>query len=80
MAQSPSAGRLVAVVVTHDRLDQLKVTVARLLGAAPGDLASVLVVDNASTDGTADWLAEQEDDRLRTLRCETNVGGAGGME
>lgn len=73
-------GRLVAVVVTHDRLAQLKVTVARLLQAAPEDLAAVLVVDNASTDGTRDWLAGQGDARLQVLRLDRNGGGAGGFE
>ena len=59
-----SARRLVAVVVTYNRLNKLQDTVARLLEAAPADLAAVVVVDNASTDGTAAWLANQSDPRL----------------
>lgn len=77
---SDPPSRLVAVVVTHDRLAQLKVTLAALLAAAPEDLAAVLVVDNASSDGTADWLAGLSDPRLHLLRHARNLGGAGGFE
>lgn len=97
---SGRAGRLVAVVVTFNRLDKLKVTLARLLDSPAQDLAAVLVVDNASSDGTGEWLAArvgdrvgdrgadqdagqdsgQEDSRLTVVRCETNLGGAGGFE
>lgn len=72
--------RLVAVVVTHNRLAQLQVTLPRLLDSPARDLAALLVVDNASSDGTAAWLAGQDDPRLRVLRLDTNRGGAGGFE
>ena len=72
-------GRIVAVVVTHDRLAQLQVTLARLLASDPAHLAAVLVVDNASPDGTRDWLAGQGDARLHVLRMAVNGGGAGGF-
>lgn len=72
--------RLVAVVVTHDRLAKLRVTLARLLAASPADLDAVVVVDNASRDGTGAWLAEQEDPRLCVLTQTANLGGAGGFE
>lgn len=72
--------RLVAVVVTCNRLAQLQVTLPALLAAPPEDLAAVLVVDNASDDGTAAWLAAQSDPRLNILSSETNLGGAGGFE
>ena len=74
------AGRVVAVVVTYNRLAQLQVTLPRLLASKPAYLDAVLVVDNASTDGTADWLACQSDPRLEVMRCRTNLGGAGGFE
>lgn len=72
--------RLVAVVVTHNRLAQLQATLARLLTAPESDLSAVVVVDNASDDGTRDWLAEQSDPRLCVLRNPSNLGGAGGFE
>ncbi|MFY0312374.1 glycosyltransferase [Leisingera sp. D0M16] len=81
-ASSPAAGagRLVAVVVTHNRLDKLKVTLARLLESPGQELAAVVVADNASSDGTAEWLAAQEDPRLDICTSATNRGGAGGFE
>lgn len=75
-----SARRLVAVVVTHNRLPQIKVTVERLLEASTAWLEALVVVDSASTDGTADWLAAQEDPRLLVLSSDRNIGGAGGFE
>ena len=39
----------------------------------------VIVVDNASTDDTAAWLAGQGDPRLQVLRLAQNSGGAGGF-
>jgi len=71
---------LVAVVVTFNRLDKLRVTIARLLETPVAELAMVLVVDNASRDGTADWLAAQDDPRLLVHRNARNTGGAGGFE
>ncbi|WP_023851544.1 glycosyltransferase [Ponticoccus alexandrii] len=72
--------RLVAVVVTYNRLAQLKVTLSRLLAVPPADLAAVVVVDNASTDGTGDWLQTQHDSRLDLRPLPDNRGGAGGFE
>ena len=50
-----AAPSIVAVVVTFNRLGLLQRLLPRL-EAVPG-LAEVLVVDNASTDGTGAWLA-----------------------
>ncbi len=73
------AGRLVAVVVTHNRLDQLKVTLTRLLSEPAIYLQAVVVIDNASDDGTAAWLNGQSDPRLVVERLAVNTGGAGGF-
>ena len=72
--------RLVAVVVTYNRLDKLQPTLDRLLETDPAHLEAVVVVDNASTDGTSVWLAGQHDPRLDVVTSQTNVGGAGGFE
>lgn len=76
----PGTLRLVAVVVTYNRLDKLKVTVARLLEAPEHELAALVVVDNASSDGTRLWLAAQRDPRLDVVTSPANLGGAGGFE
>jgi len=83
MAPDPAgltAGRLVAVVVTHDRPAQLKTTVTALLAAPPADLAALLVVDNASEPPAAVTLRDLSDPRLSVLRLASNLGGAGGFE
>lgn len=72
--------RLVAVVVTYNRLDKLKETLARLLESSAAELAQVVVVDNASTDGTGDWLLGLQEPRLDVQISPSNRGGAGGFE
>ncbi len=67
--------RVVAVVVTFNRLPLLQRLVARLREVP--ELHEVLVVDNASTDGTGEWLDTQADVVRRTLT--ENGGGAGGF-
>jgi GT2 family glycosyltransferase len=76
------ASRIVAVVVTYNRLAQLQVTLPRLFAAQSEGLDRIIVVDNASTDGTADWLSEQQADHAALVvhRCAVNGGGAGGFE
>ncbi|MEP3783598.1 glycosyltransferase [Ascidiaceihabitans sp.] len=72
--------RLVALVVTRDRLDQLQKTLAALLVSDADVLGEVIVVDNQSGDGTADWLAAHKDIRVTVLTQGANLGGAGGFE
>ncbi|PID36680.1 MAG: glycosyltransferase [Rhodobacterales bacterium] len=74
-----NAGRLIAVVVTHNRLAKLRVCVAALLAEPAERLAGLVVVDNASDDGTADWLAGLCDPRCHVLTLAHNTGGAGGF-
>lgn len=68
---------LAAVVVTFNRLPQIRSTVHRLL-EEPCD--RIYVVDNGSTDGTREWLDRLEDPRVRLIRSPSNLGGAGGFE
>ncbi|MEO0390796.1 MAG: glycosyltransferase, partial [Pseudomonadota bacterium] len=73
------ARRLVAVVVTHNRLGDLRITVQRLLSTSAKALSAGVVVDNASTDGSAAWLATVGDARLDVVTLAANTGGAGGF-
>ena len=67
---------LAAVIVTHNRCQKLQHTLAATL-AQP--FSAIIVVDNASTDGTRAWLAGQHDPRLHLILSEQNSGGAGGF-
>lgn len=64
-----------AVVVTYNRLDMLRQCIAALeTQNAPCD---ILVIDNASSDGTQEWLAAKHD--IINIRMNENTGGAGGF-
>lgn len=69
--------RVAAVVVTFNRLGLLQRLVERLTDVP--ELTEVLVIDNASTDGTGEWLAGLADDRVRVRTLTENRGGAGGF-
>lgn len=65
-----------AVVVTHDRLELLRECLTALQGQTrPCD--EILVIDNASGDGTGEMLAAEFPD-VSVRRLDTNEGGAGG--
>ncbi len=61
--------------MTFNRLALLERLVAELR-RTPG-LTEVVVVDNASTDGTGEWLAGQDD--VHGVTLGENLGGAGGF-
>ncbi len=79
MAAAPHQ-RLVAVVVTHNRLNKLRLTLQRLLEADATHLQAIVVVNNASTDDTAGWLTSVRDSRVDVITSTKNLGGAGGFE
>jgi len=67
-----------AVVVTFNRLDLLRRLVAALREVP--ELDEILVVDNASTDGTGAWLVEASAaEGLLARTLPGNTGGAGGF-
>jgi GT2 family glycosyltransferase len=69
--------RVVAVVVTWNRRDLLEESLAAL-AAQTHQQTGVVVVDNASTDGTTDLLAERYAHH-DVLHLSSNTGGAGGF-
>lgn len=69
--------KLAAIVVTFNRIVALKATLARLISES---VDHIIVVDNASTDGTAEWLNAHADPRVSVLLLNDNTGGAGGFE
>ncbi len=66
----------VAVIVTFNRLDKLKYTLQHTLNEP---FYRVVVVNNCSTDGTAEWLDAHSDERLHVIHSKVNGGGAGGF-
>lgn len=64
---------LSVVIPTHDRAAVLPRAVASVL-AQPGKDWELIVVDDASTDGTRAWLESLDDERIRTVFLERNGG------
>lgn len=71
------ASTLTAIVVTSNRLAQIRQTVPRLLDEGVDRL---IVIDNASSDGTQAYLSGLSDPRLDAVFSAENLGGAGGFE
>lgn len=69
--------RIAAVVVTWNRRELLRESLDAVAGQSLPPVHTV-VVDNASTDGTAELLA-RDYAGLEVVRLETNTGGAGGF-
>lgn len=68
--------RVSIVVVTHDRLDLTRLCLASLLTELAWPCYEIVVVDNASVDGTADYLRQLEANtpQLRVLVNTENRG------
>lgn len=64
-----------AVVVTYNRIELLKELINSLKNQTV-KLEKIIIVNNASSDGTADWLSEQND--LDIIEQE-NTGSSGGQ-
>lgn len=63
------------VVPAYNRVESVSRAIDSVLAQTLDDL-EVLVVDDASTDGTADVVERYDDPRVRLLRHETNRGGS----
>jgi GT2 family glycosyltransferase len=66
--------RISVVVITHNRRDQLLDTLRHMV--ASSDDAPIVVVDNASTDGTADAVADAFPS-IALIRATENLGSIG---
>lgn len=75
MPQNDKKSIVAAVVVTYNRLELLQRCVEAL--RAQTAACDILIVDNASTDGTDRWLASQLN--LNYRNTGSNLGGAGGF-
>lgn len=80
--------KIIAVVVTYNRIMLLKECVHALLHQkdCPDTQLDILLVDNASNDGTKEWIEEQiahtashDTTPIYALHLSKNTGGAGGF-
>jgi hypothetical protein len=70
--------KITAAIVTYNRFALLKECV-EAVKAQSYPLSSVVVIDNASTDGTREYLDLLEDERFYVQHCKQNMGGAWGF-
>ncbi len=68
--------KITALIVTFNRIEKLKKCWAAV---EPLPFHEIVIVDNASTDGTSDWLKNLIDPRIKVISSEVNDGGAGGF-
>jgi glycosyltransferase involved in cell wall biosynthesis len=75
---SPTRPLVSVVIPTRDRVELLRRAAASVLKQSQDDL-ELIIVDDASEDGTAAYLAElaSRDSRVRTVRNALPRGGAG---
>ncbi|HVT75567.1 MAG TPA: glycosyltransferase [Acidimicrobiales bacterium] len=74
---SSTPAELAIVVLAHNALNFTQRAVRSILEhtVTPFDL---IVVDNASSDGTADWFATLDDPRVTFVHSDVNLGVSGG--
>lgn len=71
--------KILAVIVSYNRKELLKEAVDHLL-KQEADHLDILIVDNASTDGTKEYIQEYIDKKLVLYEnTGSNIGGAGGF-
>lgn len=68
---------IVAVIVTYNRIDMLRQCIQHV--QAQTVLCDILIIDNASTDGTEVFVKQLTDARIHYYNIGENLGGAGGF-
>jgi GT2 family glycosyltransferase len=62
------------VVLTHNRVHLLPKCVENVLGRTSSATREIVIWNNASTDGTAEYLDSLEDPRIRVVHSDENIG------
>lgn len=71
--------RIATVVVTYNRKALLQENIDCLLNQTYSN-HDIIVINNASTDGTTEWLDGIGNDRIIQINTKKNLGGAGGFQ
>ncbi|EKT4451668.1 glycosyltransferase family 2 protein [Pseudomonas putida] len=69
---NPAIPPLTVALLTYNRLHYLEQSIAAVLGQSYEDF-ELLVLDNGSTDGTAEFLLRLDDPRIRYVRNSRNI-------
>ena len=74
MESSTPADGIAVVVLTHNRVHLLRKNVENVLLRTSPATREIVIWNNASTDGTAEYLESLDDPRIRVVRSEKNIG------
>ena len=76
--EEPDAVDYSVVLTGRDDLENVRRSAEAALRHAKGHRIELIVVDNASTDGTQEWLRElaARDERVCAIQCDHNLGTA----
>ncbi len=73
--------KVAAVVVTYNRKELLVENIEALLAQSCSEILDIIVVDNASSDGTATMMKKYDDNvQVKYVNTGANLGGAGGFQ
>lgn len=75
--KTPKIRKVATVIVTYNRLNMLKDCLNAVLNQTYK--SEIIVIDNASTDGTGEYLKQLKDERIVFVNTGKNLGGAGGF-
>lgn len=79
MTIKPNQPVIVVLIVVHNRLDNTSKCLASIPGAASGFRVQLLIVDDGSVDGTADWVRNRHPN-ARILRGDGSLWFGGGVQ
>ena len=65
---------IAVIVLTHDRVHLLRQCVENVLARTSELTTEIIIWDNASQDGTSDYLATLHDPRFRIVAGQRNIG------
>jgi GT2 family glycosyltransferase len=71
---TPAEDGIAIVVLTHNRVHLLRKCVENVLLRTSDATREIVIWDNGSTDGTAEYLQTITDPRFKVIHSETNVG------
>lgn len=71
--------KVAAIVVTYNRLDLLKKCIIALEHQSEMQIEHLIIINNNSTDGTAEYLSKLPYEGVIVKNLDKNLGGAGGF-
>lgn len=74
-----NVNKVATIVVTYNRLDLLKNNIDALSKIQCNCKFDILIIDNASTDGTKEYISTLKQENIKYYNTEKNIGGAGGF-